>query len=289
MGAPSLSDQLSAAFDLRVSKVRRVGGGDIADSYLLDTAGGPVFAKCLGGAEGLDMLQAEAEGLREIGRANALPVPEVLGVAALQSTNCLLLEYIPSGGASEASSEALGRGLARMHQVTAASHGWHRDNYIGRLPQQNAQEADWPTFYARHRLLPQYEMAVVRGLLTRAEVPGPEALARAVSAVVPKARPALLHGDLWNGNYLISEKGVPYLIDPATYYGHREVDLAMSLLFGGFPGRFYDAYFEVLPKEAGFERRVELYQLYYLLVHLNLFGRSYYGSVKSLGESFFHP
>lgn len=289
MGAPSLSDQLSAAFGLRVSKIRRVGGGDIADSYLLDTAGGLVFAKCLGGANGLDMLQAEAEGLLEIGRAKCLPVPEVLGVAALQSTNALLLEYIPPGGASETSSEALGRGLALMHQVTAAAHGWHRDNYIGRLPQHNRQETDWPTFYARHRLLPQYEMAQDRGLLTPAEVPEPEALVRAVSAAVPKARPALLHGDLWNGNYLISDKGTPCLIDPATYYGHREVDLAMSLLFGGFPGRFYDAYFEMHPKTPGFERRVKLYQLYYLLVHLNLFGRSYYSSVKSLGESFFNP
>lgn len=289
MGAPSLSDQIFAAFGLRVSNIRRVGGGDIADSYLLDTGGGPVFAKCLGGAEGLDMLQAEAEGLREIGQAKCLPVPEVLGVGALQSTACLLLEYIPSERGSESASEALGRGLARMHQVGAAAFGWHRDNYIGKLPQDNTQETDWPTFYASRRLMPQYEMALGHGLLTRAEVPAPGAVVRAVSAAVPEATPALLHGDLWSGNYLISEKGDPYLIDPATYYGHREVDLAMSLLFGGFPRRFYDAYFEVYPKAPGFEDRVKLYQLYYLLVHLNLFGRSYYSSVKTLGEVFFSP
>ena len=287
MADPDLKTALEDAFRLEIRKIRPVRGGDIASAYLLDTAEGAVFAKVLESPQGVDMLMAEKEGLRAISQTNTLSAPRVLGCESTQSGSCLLLEYIPPGAETRLSSEALGRGLAGMHQVTGPSFGWHRPNYIGSLPQQNSRVTDWPSFYTHSRLLPQYEMARLNRLLSPNEIPDTALLEARVSSFVPDTPPSLLHGDLWGGNYLISADGVPYLIDPAVYYGHAEVDLAMSLLFGGFSEAFYGAYFEINPKRPGFDLRVKLYQLYYLLVHLNLFGRSYYPSVRALSSELF--
>ena len=287
MASPDLKTALEEAFRLEIQKMRPVRGGDIAGAYLLDTDEGPIFAKVLESPHGLDMLMAEKEGLRAISHTHTLSTPGVLGCAPTQSGSCLLLEYILPGAESRSSSEALGRGLARMHQVTGPFFGWYRPNYIGSLPQENTKAKDWSSFYTHSRLLPQYEKARIKRLLSREEIPDTALMEARVASFVPDTPPSLLHGDLWGGNYLISAHGAPYLIDPAVYYGHAEVDLAMSLLFGGFSEAFYDAYFEINPKQPGFELRVKLYQLYYLLVHLNLFGRSYYSSVRVLSSELF--
>ena len=287
MGGYDLIKALEGTFALEIQKISPVGGGDIASSYLLRTARGPIFAKILEGPGGLEMLEAEKDGLEAISNSDSLQVPGVLGCDSTPVGGCLLLEYIPPGHGTRAASRELGRGLARMHQVSSSSFGWHRPNFIGSLPQENTEAPDWPAFYVRNRLFPQFEMARSRQLLSDVEIPGLEGMRSRVADLVPEVRPSLLHGDLWGGNYLISNNGTPYLIDPAVYYGHAEVDLAMSLLFGGFPQEFYDAYFEINPKEAGFDLRVKLYQLYYLLVHLNLFGSSYYGSVRAVTSELF--
>ena len=287
MGGYDLLNTLEGTFDMEIQRIRPVVGGDIANSYLLSTARGSIFAKIMEGPGGLEMLEAERDGLEAISNSNSLEVPGVLGCASTPAGGCLLLEYVPPGPGSRAASRELGRGLARMHQATSSSFGWHRPNFIGTLPQENTEVPDWPDFYVHNRLYPQFEMARSRQLLSEVEIPGVERMRARVADLVPQVRPSLLHGDLWGGNYLISTKGTPYLIDPAVYYGHAEVDLAMTLLFGGFPQEFYDAYFEIRPKEAGFDLRVKLYQLYYLLVHLNLFGRSYYGSVSTIRSELF--
>lgn len=287
MARSDLVNALEDTFGLHIRQMRPVGGGDIASSYLLDTTQGEVFAKILDAPEGFRMLQAEQDGLKAISRTNTLEVPGVLGCAPIPQGACLLLEYIPPGTGSQAASEALGRGLAAMHRATAPTFGYPRPNFIGSLPQKNNENPSWATFFVQNRLVPQYNMARSRNLLSEAEIPDPALMEHQVTSLVPDIRPSLLHGDLWGGNYLIASDGNPYLIDPAVYYGHSEVDLAMSMLFGGFPRAFYDAYFEVLPKQPGFERRVQLYQLYYLLVHLNLFGRSYYSSVHRIGAELF--
>ncbi len=287
MAHPDLINALEDAFGLHIQEMRAVGGGDIASSYLLETTQGKVFAKILDSPEGLGMLEAEQDGLKAISRTHTLHVPKVLGCAPTSRGACLLLEYIPAGAGSGASSATLGRGLAAMHQDTSPDFGWSRPNFIGSLPQKNDQNPSWASFYVRNRLVPQYRLARSRNLLSEAEIPDPDLMEQQVASLAADIRPSLLHGDLWGGNYLIASDGAPYLIDPAVYYGHAEVDLAMSLLFGGFSREFYDAYFEVHPKLPGFERRVQLYQLYYLLVHLNLFGRSYYGSVRSIGAELF--
>ena len=287
MAGSKLIHALEHTFGLDIQEIRPVGGGDIANSYLLNTARGAIFAKVLDTPEGLEMLEAEKNGLDAISASDTLGVPGVLGCASTPAGSCLLLEYIPPGPGSGASYRALGRGLARMHQATGPAFGWSRPNFIGSLPQENTETSQWPAFYVQKRLAPQYEMALSRKLLYKENVPGINRMEVRISSLVPGIAPTLLHGDLWSGNYLISTGGTPYLIDPATYYGHSEVDLAMTLLFGGFPKDFYDAYFEINPKQPGFDLRVKLYQLYYLLVHLNLFGRSYYAQVSALSSELF--
>lgn len=278
---------LEDAFGLRIESMSRARGGDIAASYILETQSARFFAKFMDSPEGWGMLRSEAEGLQAIGETRTLQVPEVLGCAALESGACLLLEYIPAAQGDKGSFESLGRGLAQMHQTTAPEFGWSGPNYIGSLPQDNSPNPDWAYFYAQCRLMPQYRMALEKGLLSQQEVPDIGLMASRIRSLLPELQPALLHGDLWSGNYMIDTAGVPYLIDPSVHFGHAEVDLAMSLLFGGFPSAFYNAYFEVVPKEDGFERRVALYQLYYLLVHLNLFGRSYYPRVREISDGLF--
>ena len=157
-----------------------------------------------------------------------------------------------------------------------------RDNFIGSLPQQNSHYDAWTDFYIANRLLPQFVLAVDTGRLGASDFPSEDKLHTVLSELFEGIRPSLLHGDLWGGNYLISSDGIPYLIDPAVYDGHSEVDLAMSRLFGGFGSRFYAAYHEVIPSQKGSEERNAVYQLYYLLVHLNLFGASYYPSVMQI-------
>lgn len=278
---------LEAQFGITIRKAQPVGGGDIARAYRLETPTDSLFVKILHGDNAMDMLRAEADGLRALAGARALGIPEITGVCEVPGGGGLLMEYIETGGASDSTGEALGRGLALLHQNFGKAFGWPADNYIGRLPQANAFAADWAQFYTRQRLAPQYAMARSKGALQASEVPEEGLLETRIRAMLPPLEPSLLHGDLWGGNYLIAVSGRPYLIDPAVYYGHSEVDLAMTRLFGGFPESFYAAYYEIRPPEAGSSLRQELYQLYYLLVHLNLFGRSYYPAVRSIGTRLF--
>lgn len=282
-----LKEALEAVFRFHIHKASRVGGGDSASAFRLETSRGALFAKIMPGPQGADILRAEAEGLRAISSTNTLRTPEVLGLEPLDEGACLLLEFVPTGPGAPQAHEALGRGLAQLHSLPAPHFGWAGPNYIGPLPQRNTPETDWATFYARHRLEPQYAMAARGGWLQPADIPDTGRILEHIAPMMPEIKPSLLHGDLWGGNYLISEQGTPLLIDPAAYYGHAEVDLAMSLLFGGFPQRFYDAYDEIVPREDGFAERVALYQLYYLLVHLNLFGPSYSGAVTAAGSRLF--
>jgi fructosamine-3-kinase len=157
--------------------------------------------------------------------------------------------------------------------------GWSSPNYIGSLPQSNKVTNSWASFYQEERLQPQLQLALDKKWLAQEDVPSTSLMMEKLQQLLPAAKPSLLHGDLWGGNYLISASGIPYLIDPAVYYGHQEVDLAMTRLFGGFDTSFYDAYNELLPPNDGWQDRTGLYQLYYLLVHLNLFGSSYLNSV----------
>lgn len=252
-----------------------LSGGDINQAERVELADGRrVFVKHNPSAPP-GMFEAEAEGLTWLAEARALPVPEVIAIGR----DHLVLELVEPGRRRPGFDEALGRGLARLHAFGAPAHGHARDNFIGRLPQDNAREPDWPTFYREHRLRPMVDRA--RSLLGREVLAGFERLyARLDQLVGPEEPPARLHGDLWGGNLHVTADGHPCLIDPAVYGGHREIDLAMMKLFGGFGARVFEAYDEAFPLAGGHEERTPLYQLYPLLVHVNLFGESYVGSVR---------
>jgi fructosamine-3-kinase len=254
-----------------------LGGGDInvAHSVTL-TDGRRVFVKTNASADPT-MFPAEARGLAWLAEANALRIPEVLAA----SPDFLALELLTPGERVADFDERLGRGLARLHKTGAPSFGLDHDNFIGRLPQSNTPATTWAEFYEGERLLPQLERASAAGLASAAMRRGFDALFGCLTERVgPDEPPARLHGDLWGGNLHVDEEGRPCLIDPAVYGGHREMDLAMMRLFGGFSPRVFAAYHEAYPLAPGWEDRVPLYQLYPLMVHVNLFGRGYVGSVE---------
>lgn len=282
-----LGQTLQERFGFVLRRMSPVSGGDIARAFLLETDKGRFFLKWYDTPAGGDMARAEASGITALSRGRGLRVPGVAGLVDHDPGACLLLEYVPKKQPATADFERLGRGLADLHGHKMPWYGWETDNFIGRLPQQNAPGGDWPEFYVSQRLLPQYGMAQARGLLSGKEIPGEGQLTESIRAWAPSPEPSLLHGDLWGGNYLISDAGDAFLIDPAVYAGDAEVDLAMTRLFGGFPEQFYRAYHEIRPERPGMGRRISLYQLYYLLVHLNLFGAGYASSVRRLNRELF--
>lgn len=255
---------------------RGVGGGCISPAARVEGPTGYVaFLKWTDGHTPPGLFAAEADGLRALRAAGALPVPEVLGVAA---DRWLLLAWLEPAHADAAAWAAFGAGLAALHRSADGGWGWSRDNFIGPLPQANPPAESWPRFWRERRLAPQLERALERGQLTG----GDERRLRALMAALPERLgaaaaadgPSLLHGDLWSGNAHTCTAGVA-LVDPAAYRGHREVDLAMAHLFGGFPGPFWEAYENAWPLQPGAAARRPIYQIYYLLVHVNLFGGGY--------------
>ncbi len=273
---------LAAALGSRVLKARPLAGGDINEAYEAGLADGrAVFVKCNATAPN-DMFVAEAHGLEWLAQAKALRVPAVLAASgADQLTPFLALELVRPAQRARDFDERLGHGLAALHRHGAEAFGLDHDNYIGRLPQKNTFAVNWPEFYRVRRLGAQLKAAVDTGLATTRMRRDFERLFRQLDTLCgPPEPPARLHGDLWGGNLITDELGEPCLIDPAVYGGHREIDLAMMKLFGGFGPRVFAAYKEAFPLADGYRERVALYQLYPLMVHVNLFGGGYVPQVE---------
>lgn len=235
-----------------------------------------------GPASALDMFEAEAEGLREIEATATVRVPEVYRVGVEDGQAFIEMERLKIGRCTDAIDRMLGERLAAMHRHTAERHGWHRDNTIGLTPQRNPWDGDWVGFFREHRLEFQLDLAAYGGY--RGEL---QDLGRTLAANLDtffdgyEPAPSLLHGDLWSGNHAAMD-GEPVIFDPAVYYGDRESDLAMTRLFGGYGRGFYSAYEAAWPLEPGHEARNDLYQLYHVLNHLNLFGSGYLGQSLTL-------
>jgi fructosamine-3-kinase len=228
------------------------------------------------------MFEAEADGLREIGSTQAIRVPEILGCGIENGESFLELERFSFDRATAETEAKLGKQMAKLHLYTAERFGWFRDNTIGPTPQINTWSDDWISFFRVHRLDYQLELATANGYGTAVQERGSK-LASNLESLFDGYAPvaSLLHGDLWGGNWG-SVNGEPVIFDPAVYYGDRESDIAMTLLFGGFGRSFYEAYEKSWPMAAGHEQRRKLYQLYHVLNHLNLFGRSYLGRATEL-------
>jgi len=279
----ALEAALGAALASEVVSARPVAGGDINRAYEITLADGRrLFAKA-NARSPWGMFAAEARGLGWLAEAGALRIPRVVAVAdPAAAEQFLVLELVASGRPGLDFDERLGRGLAALHRQGAPAFGLDHDNFVGSLPQSNGSAPTWPEFYRARRLEPLLRRAADGGLASSRMRQGFERLFRALDDLCgPPEPPARLHGDLWGGNLLCDDRGAPCLIDPAVYGGHREIDLAMMRLFGGFGARVFEAYHDATPLAEGHQERVTLYQLYPLMVHVNLFGGGYVGSVES--------
>jgi len=259
-----------------------VGGGCISRAERLVMQSGCSYFLKSGSGNG--MFISEADGLRELTKPGVIRIPEVL----LAEEDFILLEFINSGLKKAGFFEVFGRQFAKLHRFHATQIGFHEDNFIGASPQKNiangSEAHSWPLFYMNNRLLYQLHLAEKIGYANEKLRKGFRLLEIKIDTILSGSGepPSLLHGDLWGGNYLPDENGNAVLIDPAVYYGHREADLAMTKLFGGFTSDFYAAYHDEFPLKEGAEYREDIYKLYHVMNHLNLFGMGYYLQAERL-------
>lgn len=269
----SISEASGAPFV--IESRTRAGGGCINEPYVIRGCGRAYFVK-LNSPDKAEMFAAEAAGLEEIAGTRTIRVPRHICNGTGPAASWIALEHLPLEPAGGEAMRALGRNLARLHRVTAARYGWHRDNTIGATPQINRWDEDWVTFWRDRRLGYQLALARSGGHAGELAVKGARLMEK-LPAFFAGYRPApsLLHGDLWSGNAAMTAGGEPVVYDPAPYFGDRETDLAMTGLFGGFPRSFHEGYRAEYPLDPGYESRKPLYNLYHVLNHLNLFGGGY--------------
>jgi len=278
-----LEQQLSIAIkqELRLKHVSSVSGGSINAAYCLHTTAGDYMMKRNSKSAFPGMSACESAGLAAIRKTKTIAVPQTILLDEFEDDSFLVLEWIETVGATPAAAKLLGQQLAAMHKHTANEFGFDANNYMGSLPQSNRSHTTWASFFINERLQPMVKIGVDKGLLQHSDEKNFERLYQLLPGLFSEEPPALLHGDLWSGNYLISANQKPYLIDPAVSYGHREFDIAMTTLFGGFNREFYEAYQNSFPLEKDWQQRINLWNLYPLLLHLNLFGSGYLIPIKS--------
>lgn len=275
--------EIEKSLGLKLDKATALGGGCINNVQKVETSKGHAIALKTNTSCPSDFFRAEAEGLNALKHAKTdLRIPEVLGYGQ----NWIALEFIPQDSHAAADHESLGRGLALLHHYRETFFGWNSNNYIGSLSQENGRYEEFVPFFVEKRLKTLSKRANSLGFFSADQMKQFESLYQKLDVLVPKEKPALLHGDLWSGNAYFTTGGAPVIIDPAVYYGHREIDLGMTRLFGGFSKRFYDAYLEAFPLEEDWEARLDLYNLYPLLVHVLLFGSSYTGQINRILRRF---
>lgn len=262
-----------------------VAAGNHNQGIRLETSEGIFFLK-LNFDHERKILAKEAEGLQKLRKSTFLKIPQTFGHGRIEDYNYLLSEFIPSSRQQLDYWENLGFGLAHLHLNTAKKFGLNSDNYIASLHQKNHQFDNWQDFFIEQRLEPMLGMAYFDRLIPLDFLKKFQTIYPKLDSIFPKEKPVLLHGDLWSGNVICDGEGQPCLIDPAIYYGHREMDLAFSRLFGGFDSRFYEAYESIVPLEPDFESRMGIYNLYPLLVHLNLFGTAYLPGIEKIVKRF---
>jgi fructosamine-3-kinase len=262
--------------NVSVLDVRHVSGGCINNCFEIITSSGRFFLKRNNNAP-LEMFESESKGLNLLRKSGSLYVPKVISC----EKNYLLMEFVDEGEKNNRFWEKFGRGLSEMHQKTNSFYGLDHDNFIGSLAQKNDFKNSWDDFFINQRILPQLGF----GDFSADFLLSFDKLFVKLDSIFPKEPPSLLHGDLWSGNFLVNQS-CPTLIDPAVYFGFREMDIAMSKLFGGFDGYFYSSYNEQNPLSDGWEDRLDLCNLYPLLVHVNLFGEGYYNQVKRILSRF---
>lgn len=279
-----ISKILSEFFNspVEVLSQKPVGGGSINSALKVETNRGVFFVKHNSKHLYPAMFEKEALGLKRLRESNAMAVPDVLTFDEVGNNAFLFLSFIESGNKTDDFWDDFAQNLATLHKNTNKEFGLDHDNYIGSLKQFNEWNESWAGFFTEQRLEPQLKKARDAGMLGRETTAAFERFYKRIDEIFPNEASSLLHGDLWSGNFMVGEDGKVVLVDPAIYYGHREMDLAMSQLFGGFSSQFYESYHKYFPLEKGWEQRLDYCNLYPLLVHVNLFGGGYANSVKSI-------
>ncbi|PKQ66583.1 fructosamine kinase family protein [Raineya orbicola] len=266
-----------------IEHFQAVSGGCINNAAKVATSSGTFFIKWNENAPE-DTFEIEIKGLQKL-NSMGMPTPAVVASGRQKGKNYLLLEYL-EGYPNKTFWQDLGKNLAHLHQNTNDFFGLEYDNYIGALRQTNTPTANGINFFIEKRLKIQAGLAFYNGFVEKSFLEKLERLYEKLPNLLPDEKPALLHGDLWSGNIITHNKGYAVLIDPAVYYGLREAEIAFTRLFGNFENKFYEAYEDVFPLEKGFADRVVIYNLYPLLVHLNLFGKSYLPAIERVVEKF---
>ncbi len=271
--------------EIEVKEFRMLTGGNINVAVQVNTDSGAYFIKY--NTKDLENLfDAECKGLELLRETNTLRIPEVMGFGRRDGRDYIVLEYVQLSRPRMNYWETMGQKLAALHRNTSDSYGLHFNNYIGSLRQSNEQNTDWIQFFIEKRLNIQAGLALYNDLISWELYDKFQKFYKYLPEILPNEKPALLHGDLWTGNIMADLYGEPCLIDPAVYYGNREAEMAFTTLFGGFDSRFYQAYHEANPLQPRFDERVPIYNMYPLLVHVNLFGTSYLAPVEKILRRF---
>lgn len=278
---------LEDIFNFKIIEHGPLSGGSISQVYKLKTNQGDFILK-LNTSDKIDLFLAEEVGLNTLGNTQSFIIPEVLGVGSIADFAYLLMEFIPSGKANTTTFKEFGVKLAHLHSHRAPQFGFASNNYVGTLTQINHLETSWSGFYWKHRILPQCQLAVKQSLISKVDIPEEKCFTQVIENEFNETKPSLIHGDLWNGNYIINAEGKIALIDPAVYYGNPIMDIGMAKLFGGFDDEFFEAYREKTVGTSNWDTQIELAQYYYLLIHLNIFGRSYLPQVQYIKEKYFN-
>lgn len=267
----------------KISSTEILGGGDTGFSFQLNCDNNKsYFFKYLINDTASENIRSEVHSLEKLKATKTCSIPEIQTVFELASKSGLLLEWVPRKIPETKDLENFGREVARLHQNSNETFGWDHDNFISILKQNNNKHKTWTEFYLTERIEPLLKQGVDQGILTSTLISSLSNLEQRLIDELPLEKPSLLHGDMWSGNFIVAKNSQTYLIDPSCYYGHREMDLAMSLLFGSFSRPFYVAYQEFFPLKKGFESRIEIHQLYPLLVHAVLFQGHYIKKVVEI-------
>ncbi|HEX8316263.1 MAG TPA: fructosamine kinase family protein [Flavisolibacter sp.] len=267
-------------------KFSAVGGGSINEAYRISFGNENIFCKVNSATKFPQLFIKEKAGLALIRKQNIITVPSVIDCFEHDDQQLLLMEWIGEGERTERFWKKFGEELAVLHQQSADYFGLNEDNYMGSVPQSNHQHQTWASFFTAERLQPMIARCYEKSLLTKSHLHQFEKLRSGIEGLFENEGPSLLHGDLWSGNFMCNQNGDPVLIDPAVYYGHRSMDLAMTTLFGGFRSSFYKAYHYHYPFPANYKEQWAICNLYPLLIHLYLFGSNYLPQIQSTLKQF---
>lgn len=282
--SPTLQTSLSQLLKTSVNEIQTVGGGCINETYKIKTSGGTFFCKANSASKFPHLFEKEKNGLKLLAKENAIRVPDIIDYSERDNQQLLILEWIEEGSKTNQFWKSFGKQLAALHQITNDKFGLKENNYMGSVVQLNSEQANWVEFFIIQRLQPLIKLCQHQfGSKHHYQF---ENLYKKLPGIFDKEKPSLLHGDLWSGNFMCDETGAPVLIDPAVYFGHRSVDLAMTTLFGGFPSLFYESYHYHFPLPSNYQEQWRVCNLYPLLIHLHLFGPSYLSQIEQTLDAF---